>query len=72
MSELTSAQTDKLLADLKVVVADADELLRTTAGHAGVSSINNAHHAAFIGDDCPGTFQHHDATIPFYQTLCGK
>jgi ElaB/YqjD/DUF883 family membrane-anchored ribosome-binding protein len=35
MSELTSAQTDKLLADLKVVVADADELLRTTAGHAG-------------------------------------
>jgi ElaB/YqjD/DUF883 family membrane-anchored ribosome-binding protein len=35
MSELTSAQTDKLLADLKIVVADADELLRTTAGQAG-------------------------------------
>ena len=35
MSELTSAQTDKLLADLRLVVADAEELLRTTAGQAG-------------------------------------
>jgi len=35
MSELTSAQTDKLLADLRLVVADAEELLRTTAGEAG-------------------------------------
>jgi ElaB/YqjD/DUF883 family membrane-anchored ribosome-binding protein len=35
MSELTSAQTDKLLADLRLVVADAEELLRSTAGEAG-------------------------------------
>jgi len=35
MSELTSAQTDKLLADLRLVVADAEELLRTSAGEAG-------------------------------------
>lgn len=35
MSELTAAQTDKLLADLRLVVADAEELLRTGAGEAG-------------------------------------
>ena len=35
MSELTAAQTDKLLADLRLVVADAEELLHTTAGQAG-------------------------------------
>lgn len=35
MSNLTAAQTDKLLADLRLVVADAEELLRTTAGQAG-------------------------------------
>lgn len=36
MSEtMTSAQTDKLKADLKLVVADAEELLRLTAGAAG-------------------------------------
>jgi ElaB/YqjD/DUF883 family membrane-anchored ribosome-binding protein len=35
MSDLTAAQTDKLLADLRLVVADAEELLRSTAGEAG-------------------------------------
>ena len=35
MNELTAAQTDKLMADLRLVVADAEELLRTTAGQAG-------------------------------------
>ena len=35
MNDMTSAQTDKLLADLRLVVADAEELLRTTAGQAG-------------------------------------
>jgi ElaB/YqjD/DUF883 family membrane-anchored ribosome-binding protein len=35
MSDLTTAQTDKLLADLRLVVADAEELLHTTAGQAG-------------------------------------
>ena len=31
----TAVSKDKLIADLKVVVADADELLRATAGQAG-------------------------------------
>ncbi len=35
MNDLTSAQTDKLLADLRLVVADAEELLHSTAGQAG-------------------------------------
>ena len=35
MNDLTTAQTDKLMADLRLVVADAEELLRTTAGQAG-------------------------------------
>jgi len=35
MNDLTTAQTDKLLADLRLVVADAEELLRSTAGQAG-------------------------------------
>jgi ElaB/YqjD/DUF883 family membrane-anchored ribosome-binding protein len=35
MNDLTAAQTDKLLADLRLVVTDAEELLRTTAGQAG-------------------------------------
>jgi ElaB/YqjD/DUF883 family membrane-anchored ribosome-binding protein len=35
MSELTLAQKDKLLADLRVVIADAEEVLRVTAGQAG-------------------------------------
>jgi ElaB/YqjD/DUF883 family membrane-anchored ribosome-binding protein len=35
MNDLTTAQTDKLMADLRLVVADAEELLRTSAGQAG-------------------------------------
>ncbi len=31
MSELTATQRDKLMADLKVVVSDAEELLKLTA-----------------------------------------
>lgn len=34
MSELTSAQGDKLMNDLKLVIADAEELLRVTADQA--------------------------------------
>ena len=39
MSELTAAQTDKLLADLRLVVADAEALLTTTAGEAGAGAV---------------------------------
>lgn len=35
MTALSSTQTEKLMADLQLVVADAEELLRATAGHAG-------------------------------------
>ena len=35
MSELTEVSKEKLVADLKVVVADAEELLRATASQAG-------------------------------------
>lgn len=35
MSELTVAQKDKLAADLRVVISDAEEVLRVTAGQAG-------------------------------------
>jgi ElaB/YqjD/DUF883 family membrane-anchored ribosome-binding protein len=36
MSEqLTTANKDKLVSDLKVVIADTEELLRATAGSAG-------------------------------------
>lgn len=35
MNDMTTAQTDKLMADLRLVVADAEELLRTTADQAG-------------------------------------
>ncbi|MBI2734551.1 MAG: DUF883 domain-containing protein [Aquabacterium sp.] len=35
MSELTSAQKDKLMADLQLVMADAEALLAATAGDAG-------------------------------------
>lgn len=35
MSELTSAHKDKLMADLRVVIADTEELLRITADQAG-------------------------------------
>jgi ElaB/YqjD/DUF883 family membrane-anchored ribosome-binding protein len=35
MSEMTAAQKDKLMTDLSLVVADAEELLKLTAGEAG-------------------------------------
>jgi ElaB/YqjD/DUF883 family membrane-anchored ribosome-binding protein len=35
MSEVLDASKDKLIADFKIVVADAEELLRATAGQAG-------------------------------------
>jgi len=35
MTALSSTQTEKLMTDLRLVVADAEELLRATAGHAG-------------------------------------
>lgn len=35
MPEITTAQRDKLMADLKLVIADTEELLRVTAGQAG-------------------------------------
>lgn len=35
MPEVTAAQRDKLMADLKLVIADTEELLRVTAGQAG-------------------------------------
>lgn len=34
MSDLTSAQKDKLMSDLRLVIADAEELLRMTADQA--------------------------------------
>lgn len=39
MSELTSNQKDKLMADLRVVVADAEELLKLTAGEMSESTV---------------------------------
>lgn len=38
MSELTAIQKDKLMSDLRVVVADAEELLKLTAGEVGDSA----------------------------------
>ena len=35
MTELTEVSKEKLVADFKVVVADAEELLKATAGQAG-------------------------------------
>jgi ElaB/YqjD/DUF883 family membrane-anchored ribosome-binding protein len=35
MSELTSVQKDRLMSDLRLVIADAEELLRMTADQAG-------------------------------------
>ncbi len=35
MTEMTEVSKDKLIADFKVVVADAEELLRATASQAG-------------------------------------
>ncbi|RTL33917.1 MAG: DUF883 domain-containing protein [Burkholderiales bacterium] len=39
MSELTSAQKDKLMADLQVVLADAEALLAATASDAGTGMV---------------------------------
>lgn len=35
MNDVTTVNKDKLIADMKVVVGDAEELLRVTAGQAG-------------------------------------
>lgn len=35
MTELTSPHKDKLMTDLRVVIADAEEILRLTANQAG-------------------------------------
>jgi ElaB/YqjD/DUF883 family membrane-anchored ribosome-binding protein len=35
MNDMTTVNKDKLIADMKVVVADAEELLRATASQAG-------------------------------------
>jgi ElaB/YqjD/DUF883 family membrane-anchored ribosome-binding protein len=35
MSEMTDVTKDKLIADIKLVIADTEELLRATAGQAG-------------------------------------
>lgn len=40
MMEMTSVQKDKLMNDLKVVIADAEELLRMTADQTGESAVN--------------------------------
>lgn len=37
MTEITTVQKDKLMSDLRVVIADAEELLRLTADEAGDS-----------------------------------
>jgi len=39
MSELTATQKEKLMADLRVVVTDAEELLRLTADDLGESTV---------------------------------
>lgn len=38
MNEMTVAQKDKLMADLRVVIADAEELLRLGAEQTGASA----------------------------------
>jgi ElaB/YqjD/DUF883 family membrane-anchored ribosome-binding protein len=38
MSELSTVHKDKLMGDLRVVIADAEELLRMTADQAGESA----------------------------------
>lgn len=35
MAEVTTAQKEKLMGDLKLVIADAEELLKLTAGQVG-------------------------------------
>ena len=39
MSELTAMQRDKMIADLRVVVSDAEELLKMTAGEASEAAV---------------------------------
>jgi len=38
MTDMTSVQKDKLMGDLRVVITDAEELLRMTADQAGESA----------------------------------
>ncbi len=38
MAEITTVQKDKLMSDLRVVISDAEELLRMTADEAGESA----------------------------------
>jgi ElaB/YqjD/DUF883 family membrane-anchored ribosome-binding protein len=38
MNDMTTVQKDKLMGDLRVVIADAEELLRMTADQAGESA----------------------------------
>lgn len=38
MTEMTAMQREKLMADLRVVVADAEQLLKMTAGEMGESA----------------------------------
>lgn len=38
MTEMTATQKDKLMGDLRVVISDAEELLRMTADEAGESA----------------------------------
>ena len=39
MSDETTAQKDRLMTDLRAVIADAEDLLRSTAGEVGDSAI---------------------------------
>lgn len=39
MTELSAAQKDKLMNDLRLVIADAEELLRMTANEAGEGAV---------------------------------
>jgi len=38
MTDITAAQRDKLMADLRIVVADAEQLLKLTANEVGESA----------------------------------
>lgn len=40
MNDMTMVQKDKLMSDLRVVIADAEELLRMTADEAGEGAAN--------------------------------
>lgn len=40
VSEISSSNTKKLVSDMKVVVADAEEILRATAGVAGEKMVD--------------------------------